>query len=554
MNNMTTVDTLRAVLPELLLIGFATAIYLFGAFVGARFRPLSMAVLAIAAAAIALFAIRTQWPQAVSADTLEITGSIIVDLFGHTGRWAILIAGLLLILLSNRPRDAHQSAEYTGSMLLIIAGLMLAVTANDLVLVFVGLELVSIPTYVVLYLGRHGSWAQEATAKYFFLSILSSALLLYGFGFLYGLSGSTQLDQIGAALTNPDLQAGATGSLVSVALILIVAGLGFRLTIVPFHFYAPDVYQGTSNANAGLLSTLPKFAGLLVLLRLVMGAMPGSESLAWKLALALSILTMTLGNIVALWQRNIRRLMAYSSIAHAGYILIGVAVGFAQASTAPENPAAEPAGFNGIGAALFYLAVYTLATLGTFAALTYLGTDRQHIDEVDQLAGISRSHPLVAAAIAIFMFSLAGIPPLAGFWGKFTLFSGAIELGAPLSGERTDLEHWFLALAIIGVVNAAIAAAYYLRVIKVLYFDESVVPLPAVPRHDRIAPAIALTACAMLVVAAGVLPQPPMRAAEEAGVAASQPIRQQDAAPDPITLNASAGGAADLGASGGIRK
>jgi NADH-quinone oxidoreductase subunit N len=538
MNSMTTVVTLQAVLPELVLIGFATAIYLLGAFLSSRFRPLPMAILAILVAAIILWTSRTHWPQILSQNAFEVTGPVIVDLFGYTARWAILIAGLLLIVLSDRPRTAHQAAEYTGSMLLILAGLMLAVTANDLVLVFVGLELVSIPTYVVLYLGRHGSSAQEATAKYFFLSILSSALLLYGFSFLYGLSGSTQLDQIASALADPALQTGATGSLVSVALILVVAGLGFRLTIVPFHFYAPDVYQGTSNANAGLLSTLPKFAGLLVLLRIVLGAMPGTESLAWKLALALSVLTMTLGNIVALWQRNIRRLMAYSSIAHAGYILIGVAVGFAQASTMSEARPAEAAGFNGIGTSLFYLAMYTLATLGTFAALTYLGNDSQHIDEVDQLAGVSRSHPLVAAAIAIFMFSLAGIPPLAGFWGKFALFSGAIEMGAPLSGERTDLERWFLALAIIGVVNAAIAAAYYLRVIRVLYFDEAVVPLPAVPRQDRVAPAIALAACTILVVAAGILPGPSMQAAEEAGVAASRSIRQQTGVNDTMTVQA----------------
>jgi NADH-quinone oxidoreductase subunit N len=262
---------------------------------------------------------------------------------------------------------------------------------------------------------------------------------------------------------------------------------------------------------------------------------------------------MTLGNIVALWQRNIRRLMAYSSIAHAGYILIGVAVGFAQASTMPEGPVTATAGFNGIGTALFYLAVYTLATLGAFAALTYLGNDRQHIDEVDQLAGLSRSHPLVAGAIAVFMFSLAGIPPLAGFWGKFTLFSGAIDLGAPVSGNQTDLQRWFFVLAIVGVANAAIAAAYYLRVIKVLYFDESLVPLPAVPRHDRIGPAIALTICTILVLAAGILPNAPMRAAEETGVAASQPIRQQNAVTETTTARASAEKSQELSARGDAR-
>ena len=247
------------------------------------------------------------------------------------------------------------------------------------------------------------------------------------------------------------------------ALLLVFAGMGFRMTAVPFHFYAPDVYQGTSNPNAGLLSTLPKIAGLLVVVRVIMASMPGHElqGLGWRIALVMAVLTMTLGNVLALWQDNIRRLLAYSSIAHAGYMLIGVAVGFATAAGGEA-----PLEINGIGTALFYLGVYCLATIGAFAALNYLGSAERQIDGVDELNGLGRTRPAAALALAVAMFSLAGVPPLAGFWGKLTLFTGALEVGG-------TLRPWFVGLAVIGAVNAAIAMAYYLRVVAVMYFRAS---------------------------------------------------------------------------------
>jgi NADH-quinone oxidoreductase subunit N len=533
---MTDVLTIKILAPEIVLVAMATLIYLAGAFAGPGFRPLGFALLALVGAAIALLATRDLSREvfATPAEVL-VSGPALMDLFGHTARWAILVAGALLILLSDRPPDQRQAAEYTGSVLLIIAGLMITASANDLVLLFMGLELVSIPTYVVLYIGKHGPEAQEATAKYFFLSILSSGLLLYGFSFLYGLGESTRLDAVAAAIREQYTQSGALGPMASLALILIFAGLAFRLTAVPFHFYAPDVYQGTSNANAGLLSTVPKIAGLLVLIRILLGTMPGIEGLGWKVALAVSVLSMTLGNVVALWQSNIRRLMAYSSIAHAGYMLIGVAVGLAQVSLAPSAGPTEAIGVNGIGTALFYLAVYTLATLGTFAALAYLGTERKPINDVDELAGLSQTHPLMAAAIAVFMFSLAGVPPLAGFWGKFTLFTGTIDLGAPVAGEQSDLQRWFLALAIIAAVNAAIAAAYYLRVVATMYFRSpatAAAPVlrdSAVHTHRESAPAIATALCLALVIGAGLLPGAMMQTSDRAGAAISQTPPTQSA-------------------------
>jgi NADH-quinone oxidoreductase subunit N len=351
--------------------------------------------------------------------------------------------------------------------MLIIVGVMLVAAANDLVLVFLGLELISIPTYVLLFLSRKDRSAAEATAKYFFLGIFSSAILLYGFSFLYGIGGSTQLAETGGiAAKIAELAAGGKESghlpLLPVALVLIFAGLGFKIAAVPFHFYAPDVYQGASNAAAGLLAVAPKIAGIVALVRLAGLAMPAASQFAWQLAIVLAVFTMTLGNVCALWQQNVRRLMAYSSVAHAGYMLIGLAV--ALASGATETGTGVP----GVAALLFYLAVYVAASTGTFAALTYLGRKGREVSDVEELAGVGKTAPWAGAVIALCMFSLAGIPPLVGFWGKFGLFAGAVGLATQESAGGVSL--WFAILAVVGALNAAIAAAYYLRIVGVMYF------------------------------------------------------------------------------------
>jgi NADH-quinone oxidoreductase subunit N len=266
---------------------------------------------------------------------------------------------------------------------------------------------------------------------------------------------------------------------------------------VPFHFYAPDVYQGTNNPNAGLLAVAPKIAALVAIVRIALVAMPGTERLGWQVALALAMITMTLGNVLALWQNNIRRMMAYSSVAHAGYMLIGLAVGFAVA-----DGAAEATNFDGIGAALFYMLVYAAATAGVFAALAYLGGREGEINTVDQLAGLVRNHPKTALAIAIFMFSLTGLPPLAGFWGKFTLFTGALGVDARNPGD-SSLWPWFFALAIVGALNAAISAGYYLRIVGVMYFRS---PSFTPPGQGGAGAALAVALCVLLVVGIGCAP------------------------------------------------
>lgn len=444
-----TSQTVLFLLPEIALVAVATLILVGGAFVQSRGNWSWLAGAGLAAAGLLLAEGR---PSDVSA-VVEADG------LGQFIRWLAIVVGLLLVLLSARMAAAAQAAEIMGSLLLLLSGLMISAVSQDLIMLFLGLELISIPTYVLLSLARAEPNSQEVSTKYLLLSILSSALLLYGFSFLYGVGGSTDLALIAGKLSADD----SLRPLAVLALVLVFAGFGFRLAAAPFHFYAPDVYEGTNHACAALLSIVPKLAALVGLVRVTLTAMPGLASYGWGVALMLSLVSMTLGNTLALWQDNVRRMMAYSSIAHGGYVLMGLTVAFAASGGAQAAPT-----FDGAAAALFYLTVYAVATAGAFAALAYLRTGKQEIDSVEQLAGAGRTAPLASAALAIFMFSLAGIPPLAGFWGKFTLFTGV--MGVRNGALAQPLESWFLALAVVGVLNAAIGAAYYLRVIAVLFF------------------------------------------------------------------------------------
>jgi NADH-quinone oxidoreductase subunit N len=526
---MTDISTIQLLLPEITLVAAATLIYLLGAFKPLRNTATFLAIAAIVIAAAFLFG-QHQLIESSSADggkpVSVANGPLVLDLFGYTARWGILTVGSIVVLLSSQRGTAPQASEQAGSILLMLAGLMLVAAGNELTLIFAGLELVSIPTYIVLYVGRHDARGQEAASKYFFLSILSSAVLLYGFSFLYGVSGSTQLGQIAASVTpksSPDGAANWATTLVPLAMLLIFGGLAFRLTAVPFHFYAPDVYQGTSNSNAGLLSTLPKIAGLTAMARIILAALPGWESLGWKVSLVIAVLTMTFGNILALWQTNIRRMLAYSSIAHAGYLLIGISVALAARTITPASAVANEAAIklNGLGTSVFYLASYIFATLGAFAALAYLSDGSRQVSTLDGIAGLNRRHPVIALSIAVFMFSLAGVPPMVGFWGKFTLVMGALTLDETRSLGGAVLQPWFVGLAVVTVLNAAIGAAYYLRVIGAMYFRSSEETQPVL--RPITGPLFATAICAVLVIGLGLMPRHLMDASNRAGESIGRP-------------------------------
>ena len=481
-------ETAYLLAPEIVLAAVAVSIYVAGAMVRSRWVWRWVALAGFAAAGALL---------ATSAGATAVDVPLQADPLAHHIRMLALAFGGLLVLLAWPTIAGPQAPESAGSLVLVVAGVMLTATARDLVTLFVSLELVSIPTYLLLYLGRRDAASQEATVKYFYLSLLASAMLLYGFSFLYGASGSMDLGEIRARLAESAGVPGGFLPFAKVGLVLAFAGLAFRIAAVPFHFYAPDVYQGTTHANAALLSVAPKIAGFVVLIRVVAVAMAGAGPVAWPIALAVAAVTMTFGNVVALWQNNHRRLLAYSSIAHAGYLLIGLAVFMA--------PRAGPEGeWSGLGALLFYLATYAVATIGAFAALACLAGRRGEVEDVEELAGLAWSggpvRPVLAWALGLFMLSLAGIPPLLGFWGKLAIFASSLSVG----GLAARAQPWFVALAVVGVLNAAIAAAYYLRIVGVVFFRA---PGDAPqPRSDAGGTLAAALSCMVLVVLLGLAP------------------------------------------------
>jgi NADH-quinone oxidoreductase subunit N len=398
--------------------------------------------------------------------------------------------GLILALLLWHQIDDGHAAEAHACLLAILAGTNLVAASDDLVSLFLALELVSIPTYVLLYLPRRDRPGREATVKYFLLSAFSSALVLYGMSWLYGLSGSTNLDAIAAAIggtadAGPARQ--SVNTMARVALAFIIAGLSFRITAVPFHFYAPDVFQGTTNSNAALLSFIPKVVGFVALLRLLPLMVVAPAGAGWTpepslglLLACMAVATMFVGNVMAWRQTNLYRLMAYSSIAHAGYMLIGLTVG--DAGPVP-----------GTDATLFYLAGYGFMTLGVFALLagvrsTELGarsaskgesnvrtTDQSLSDSpllapcslLSDLRGLNRTNPTTAILLAVCLLSLTGLPPTIGFLGKLNLFFAAWgDSAAPASAATLGRT-----LAVLLALNAAIGAWYYLRIIALMFLD-----------------------------------------------------------------------------------
>jgi NADH-quinone oxidoreductase subunit N len=542
-STMTSTESFFLLAPEIVLVAAALVAFLGGAFAGLR------AGWAVALAGIALaLAVAGGQP---GGGSFVASGGVRLDAFSMFVRWLVLALGAILALVQSG--DIFRSAvtrgsglragstcEEAGAFLVLLAGLSLTAVADDLVLLFAGLELVSIPTYILLALKRTDARGQEASLKYFFLSLVASALFLYAATCLYGIGGSTSLTTIGAALRSVDPGRAATSlTLLPVAVGMAMAGAAFRLAAVPMHFYAPDVYEGTSPGNAALLSTLPKVAGVVVLVRVLQlaiapaglvdqedaavgGAALAHLSLFCPLAAVLAAVTMTVGNVMALVQRNLRRLLACSSIAHAGYLLVGVATAAAAAGTrGGAGPVgadtAWTLGLNGTSAVLFYLSTYVLATAGLFAAITYLGhrwpewtagsgsrPPREEITTIDDLDGLSSTNPVAAFAIAAFLLSLAGIPPLPGFWGKLSLAVSALEIdwNAPLvSGSR---RLWFVCLAVILVINAAIAAAYYLRIIAAMYFRST---KRGVQADGGLAAGIAMLACMALVLWVAIQPR-----------------------------------------------
>jgi NADH:ubiquinone oxidoreductase subunit 2 (subunit N) len=503
------------------------------------------------------------------------------DPFASFAKVAVLTVGALVILAYEPAVDREAPAEFLSAILFALAGSLLLVSADDLITLFLGLELVSLPTYLLVSLGRKHLEAQEAGNKYFFLSVLSAAVLLYGMSFIYGVTGTVRLvpadarvlqaavnaeaeargalraaseakDPAAVAKAEAELSkavlavraaqdcipvqvesvvrearasaadgvtaaaaAGAGGErplgslpMLIFGAVLVAVGLCFKLAAVPFHFYAPDVYQGAQSAIAGMMAFLPKasgvFAGVKLLVLALMPlagsalALPQVSETWYQVFWGLAVASMTVGNVVALLQPNIKRMLAYSSIAHSGYLLIGIASAVAAGQSGLMG---DGLARNAVAAALFYVPVYGVMTLGAFAVLGGLRTaSGEPAETTDDIAGLSRRSPAAALALAVFMFGLTGLPPTAGFFGKLALFGSA--LSGPVDGTSAGpaaTQYWLVAL---GVLNSAISAYYYLSVVGAAYLKEPVGKLEVT--HSR-ASAFAVAMCALLTVTWGPL-------------------------------------------------
>jgi NADH-quinone oxidoreductase subunit N len=476
------VQSVRCESPELLLMAVACLQFLIGPFLLTEGRPANRGLARFWAviSLLALFAALGMWRLYPTAPSQGIVHS---DSFAWFGRSVSILAGIVLVLINWDDVDDTFAAEFHGMLLLIIAGVSLTAAANDLIVLFLALELVSIPTYVFLYLPHREPGNPEATTKYFLLSIFSSAITLYGFSFLYGAVGSTHLDAIHKALR--EFHPAQSPSILLIAAACIVGGLSFRVTAVPFHFYAPDVFQGSHAGSAALLAFIPKVAGFLALYRLfhLNGPYLSSsaeslriwcESLFWLMAVA----SMIVGNVLALLQRDLKRLLAYSSVANAGYMLVGLAAGHQQTTV------------GGTAALLFYLIAYGATISGVFGMLVMLKRGGRSVTTIDDLAGLSQTHPAAAAILMLLLFSLTGLPPTGGFIGKLNL------LMAAWSQQTTSSE----ILAIVLAVNAAVAAGYYLRIVAAMYLRPAPAADAAVETSRQLPAYVGIGVCVVISI------------------------------------------------------
>ncbi|MCB9459131.1 MAG: NADH-quinone oxidoreductase subunit N [Anaerolineaceae bacterium] len=398
------------------------------------------------------------WSPTAETSGLYWGGMVRYDAFGSIFKMMILLAASLVTLMAIDDKGVHRKTEFHLVIVVASLGASLLVSAADLIMLFVALETLSVPLYILAAYNRTDRESAESGIKYFLFGSFASALLLYGFSLLYGFTSTTSLDGIAAALSQGgDLVA------VLVALVLVIAGFGFKISAVPFHFWTPDVYQGAPTPVTGFLSVASKAASFAVLVRFLNAVFPGTvivdgQSIQqfWVAFVSVAaVASMTFGNILALRQSNIKRMLAYSSIAQAGYTLIGVAA--LQGGTTLDQ------GVNlgvalGISSVAFYMFMYTFSNLLIFAGIVVV-TEHVGSEDLSDYAGLQRRNPWLALAMAIGILSLAGIPPAAGFFGKFFLFQAAVESN-------------LTALAIIGVLNAIIALYYYLVVIKIMYVDK----------------------------------------------------------------------------------
>lgn len=458
----------QLLMPELIIILTFIIVAIFDLF--NSIQKTFTAWLTIVGCAIALY-VSVDMLQ-VGMEGTEFSNMIQVDKYSLFFNVIFLVSTILVVLISMNylGRTDRRQGEYYLLILLATLGMMLMASGNELIVVFLGLELMSLSLYVLAGYFQRSMASSEAGMKYLLLGAFASGFFLYGIALIYGGAGTTSIPKIATAITE-----NARSPLLLSGMFLLVVGFGFKVALVPFHQWAPDVYEGAPTSIAAFISAGPKAAGFAAFLRIFLEALQNLQSEWIVVVTILAALTMTVGNLVAIAQRNIKRMLAYSSIAHAGYVLVGLAA----------------ANKDGISSAMFYLLVYCIMNIGAFGAVILARTEDGESLMISDYAGLGFKKPLLALFMTLMLLSLAGFPPTAGFVGKFCIFRSAVESG----------QIW---LVIIGAINTAISAFYYLRVVVAMYMREPEAELDFQP-YPRLL-IVALTLAAIGVVLIGILP------------------------------------------------
>jgi NADH-quinone oxidoreductase subunit N len=435
------VPDLAMIVPELVLAIGAMALLMFGVYSGDRSAPAVHAgsIVVIAIGVIAVLG---------GGEGATLGGAFMVDGFARFMKVAALIGSAVAIAMAWRFSRAERFERFEFPILILLGtlGMMVMISASDLISLYLGLELQSLAAYVVASIHRDNLRSTEAGLKYFVLGALSSGMLLYGASLVYGFTGHTGFEPIAAALAD-----GRSTGLV-IGLVFVLAGLAFKISAVPFHMWTPDVYEGAPTPVAAFFASAPKLAAAALIIRVVIDAFAPIASDWQQVVSFIAIASMLLGSFAAIGQRNIKRLMAYSSIGHMGFALVGLSAG-------------TEVGVQGV---MLYLVIYMAMTLGGFAWIMAMRRNGEMVEEIDSLAGLARTRPAAAFLFATILFSLAGIPPLAGFFAKYYVFLAAIQAE-------------LYALAVIGMIATVVGAYYYLRIVKVMYFDEPLATFDPAP-------------------------------------------------------------------------
>ncbi|MCB9964295.1 MAG: NADH-quinone oxidoreductase subunit NuoN [Rhodospirillales bacterium] len=468
---------IESVLPEIVLACGA----MFLLVVGAVSRSVITNTVSYAAVLLLLLTffltVSLDWSTAVT-----MNGFFVMDRFAGVVKSLILLAMAVVLLLSTgyMKRERITAHEYPVLLLLAALGMMIMVSANDLMSLYIGLELQSLSLYVLAAIRRNSLKSAEAGIKYFILGALSSGMVLFGSSIIYGFSGTTNFAGIAQALAYlPQVHLG-----VSLGFVFLLAGLAFKISAVPFHMWTPDVYEGAPMSVTALFAIVPKLAAAALLMRIFYEPFAELEPVWGQIMWGLAAASMIVGALAGLGQTNIKRLLAYSSIGNMGYAMIGLIAG----------------GADGAGATLYYFIIYMVMTAATFGVLMSLRRDGTALEEIEHMEGLSKTHPVTAYVMAALMFSMSGIPPLAGFFGKLFIFQTAIESG-------------LIVLAVLGVVSSVVAAYYYLRIIKVMFFDDAVESLEHEPNVPRDAVILVSMAAVLGLV---IMPEPLLNVARAA--------------------------------------